>query len=129
VAPNEGVDPTEGLTPSRCGSTPTATGEQGSVRGGHGDSTEQTDSEDSDLSANRFGLDVADDVVEAASGDDELAELLAEVSDDDRVDELLAEVSDGDRADELLAELAAESDYLDELVARQWGTPRGEWWP
>ena len=66
--------------------------------------TPDEDADDSTaLQPNRFGL------------DDELVELVT----DDRVDdELVERVTDDDATDQLV-----------EQVARQWGTPEGEWWP
>ena len=56
---------------------------------------------DGDLQANRFDIDLSD--------------------------ELLQEVT-ADTLDEDLRK-AAEAEHYSELVARQWGTPEGEWWP
>jgi hypothetical protein len=69
---------------------------------------------DGDLQANRFDIDLSD-------------ELLAKVTDSEVSDELLQEVT-ADTLDEDLRK-AAEAEHYSELVARQWGTPEGEWWP
>jgi hypothetical protein len=66
------------------------------------------------LEANHFGLDLPDDLLEAATA--------SEVS-----DELLQEATANELPNDLLE--AAEAEHYSELVARQWGTPEGEWWP
>ena len=69
------------------------------------------------LEANTFGLD----------GDD--IEGLLEQSEHD-IGELLEQ--DGHDIEELLDLTTADdkqANHYSELVARQWGTPEGEWWP
>ena len=91
--------------------------------------------EQTPLSANQFGLsdddiegllenpgpDIDDLLDEVESGPD-IDDLLDAADADDRLDELLDEVAGDDRADRL-------ADCYSEKVARQWGTPEGEWWP
>ena len=69
---------------------------------------------DDGLEPNRFEIDLPEELLEAADG--------SEIS-----DEFIEEVTGHDLPDELL-ESAAEDHYA-ELVAKQWGTPEGEWWP
>lgn len=106
----KGVDATEGLTPSRCSSTPTAITGQDTVRSGSDDSIEQSDSGDSGdrLQPSRFGLDIDDEFLDRITGngvDDELVEKATT------------------NPDEL-------DDLLDDMVAESWDVPpTGEWWP
>jgi len=60
--------------------------------------------EQSELSANEFDIELDDELLEA-------------ISDDDIGDSLLDDVTDDG-----LGQLA-------DRVARQWDTPKGEWWP
>ena len=97
MSPNSGDNaPTQSLTPSACIVGLTTASGHSSVRGGYDDGEQATnsdDSDDGDLSANRFGLDL-----------------------------------DGDH-DDVRTEAEAKAEHYSELVARQWGTPEGEWWP
>jgi len=110
VTSRKGVDATEGLTPSRCSSTPTAITGQDTVRSGSDDSIEQSDSGDSGdrLQPSRFGLDIDDEFLDRITGngvDDELVEKATT------------------NPDEL-------DDLLDDMVAKSWDVPpTGEWWP
>jgi len=110
VTSRKGVDATEGLTPSRCSSTPTAITGQDTVRSGSDDSIEQSDSGDSGdrLQPSRFGLDIDDEFLDRITGngvDDELVEKATT------------------NPDEL-------DDLLDDMVAESWDVPpTGEWWP
>jgi hypothetical protein len=72
------------------------------------------DTRGDDLEANRFQIDIPDELLEAATADEVTDELIDEVTDDDLPDDLLRQ---------------AEADHYAELVAKQWGTPEGEWWP
>jgi hypothetical protein len=114
-----------------------STGDQIAEGGGSGGDTD-ADADDGGLSANTFGLD-ADDLDPVDLDADEIADLLDtdtadiddlldEVATDDDLDALLDEIPTGDDLDALLDE-HEQADLFAEQVARQWGTPEGEWWP
>ena len=114
----KGVDATEGLTPSRCSSTPTAITGQDTVRSGSDDSIEQSNSGDSGdrLQPSRFGLDIDDEFLDRITGDGVDEELVEKATTDPEVlDDLLDEVT---------------TDAYAEQVADLWDTaPIEEWWP
>jgi len=115
VSPDSGGNDTTGsLTLSSCEVASTTTSGQ-SVRSGSDSGEECSNSGDSgDLQPNRFGLDVSEELLEEVSGGEVSEELVEEVTGDDLPNDLLE---------------AAEAEHYSELVARQWGTPEGEWWP
>lgn len=153
MSKKRGDDTTGSLALLPCSVVPTAsqwqdtvaasldgsTGDQLAESGGSGDATDNSDTDDGDLSANRFGLD-ADDIDGLLETTDDLDELLDEVATDDIDDLLDAGGLDPGDIDDLLDEVATDdldalldepgqADLYAEQVARQWGTPEGAWWP
>ena len=89
------------------------------MSGSEGNTDTDTDTDnagDTDLSANRFGLDIDADLLKAATAPNaQLDELMESLDDSDQITDLLDNVT--------------QDDSFSELVADHWGTPKGEWWP